>query len=151
LCKICDYFKNGYRKNDEENFKKLVAENVSLRRLEIFFKALNYPVQKDTIRKHILHMETSVKEQRETEKSLKKEETKGTVNKIKDFFIRPDLPVPSKVECTHLNSRKTWNLATETVDEYCSSCGKLLGSYSPEEARSNPDRDSWLYRGLRRR
>jgi len=151
-CRICEFFQKPYRQSEKETFNKLVREGVSLRRLEVFFQALNLKVKKDAINSH-LHkcMSTEVSTQREIEKETKKEGIRRIGKRVKDFLIKPDLP---KIEeCSHTVTVHYFDVSSEMVITECKLCGKILGSQDPERSELERDRDPRnlvIYRSLRK-
>jgi hypothetical protein len=147
-CRICSFFEKPYRRSEKETFEKLVRENVSLRRLEIFFTALNLRVKKDAIASHIHKcMGIEVEQQRAAEKNIKK--GIEAIKKIKDWFITPEPPMLP--ECRHLRAYRFFDVGNEVVVEKCLDCGKILGSYSLERGQVQDHyKNLRIYEALRR-
>jgi hypothetical protein len=119
-----------------------------MRTLSFLLKSYGLDCSKDTINKHIkVCMGAEVPVQRTIEKDLKKET--GVLGKLRSFFPRPELPEPEK-KCSHLRTQTWADVANENLVCQCLDCKKVLGSSPMEGVRSNPNRDSWLYRSLRR-
>jgi len=149
-CRICQFFGKPYRQNEKETFEKLVREGTSLRRLEVFFQALNLKVRKDAISNHIKKcMNLEVSEQRRIEKELARE--KGFGQKVKGFFIRlkedPILPA----ECPHTNTENFFDLGSERVLTRCRKCGEIFsGSFGPHKKKTKKRNDLLILESLRK-
>lgn len=151
-CRICQFFRKPYRRSEKEIFEKLVREGTSLRRLEVFFQALNLKVRKDAINSHIHNcMSVEASTQRQIEKGIKREGLKSMGKKLTGFFI-PKKETPTFPEsCPHTQTISFFDLRSERVLTKCKMCGKLLtGSADPHEKPKNRRRDLIIYGSLRK-
>lgn len=150
-CRICKFFDKPYRQNEKRIFEKLVREGKSLRKLETFFEALSVKANKDTIARHIRHMNLDVSTQRRIEKQLKKEKTSKGIRRIgkrvKELFIRPTEVIE---ECPHTVCIPFYDIASEQVYPMCRKCGKILGRGRDPHESENKRRNLEIYRRLRR-
>ena len=153
-CKICRFFEKPYRKSEQMTFEKLAREGCSLRKLEIFFLALNFKANKDSINKHIkVCMGVDVSTQRIIEKDIKREGIRGIPRRVKEFFIRPTEIIPKG--CPHSVTIPFYDVASEQVYARCQRCGEVLkGSIDPheiEKRKKKDPRNKILYWSLSRR
>ena len=150
-CRICRFFGKPYRQSEKETFEKLVREGTSLRRLEVFFLALNLKVRKDAISNHIKKcMSLEVSEQRTIEKEIQK--GKVTIGqKVKGFFIRPKEEPIIPTECPHTVTIPFFDLSSERVRVRCRQCGKVLsGSVDPHKKQKRRRKDLIVYGSLKK-
>ncbi len=152
FCRICQFFHKPYRQSEKETFEKLVREGTSLRRLEVFFQALNLKVRKDAISNHIkkcLNLEIS--EQRRIEKELAKGRgLSGVGRKLGGFFIRPKEDPILATECPHAYTENFFDLKSERVLTRCKKCGEILsGNFDPHKEKTKRKNNLLLWESLR--
>ena len=150
-CRICQFFRKPYRQSEKEIFEKLVREGTSLRRLEVFFQALNLRVRKDAISNHIKKcMNLEVSEQRRIEKELAKEKgLRELGRKISGFFIKPKLEeLPKK--CPHTATTSFQSFHDGNIYTKCLECGKILGSFDPHSKKTKRKNDLLILESLRK-
>ncbi|NIO37387.1 hypothetical protein GTO27_06755 [Candidatus Bathyarchaeota archaeon] len=140
----------SYRQSEKETFEKLVREGTSLRRLEVFFQALNLKVKKDAINSHIhscMNIEAST--QREIEKGIKRGSLKSVGRKLGGFFIKPKEEPQIPKACSHEVTEPFFDLCSEKVRVRCRQCGKVLpGSADPDKKQKRRRRDLIIYGSL---
>jgi len=152
-CRICRFFqKYPYKLSEKELFEKKCREGTSLRKLELLLEAYGLKAKKDLIAKHIkVCMNVQVAQQREIEKEIKKKGIRAVGQKLRQFFVKPELP--KTLECEHLRTTQFFDMGREEVFIKCLDCGKILGSYDPEENERRMERDPRnviLYNALRK-
>lgn len=157
-CKICEFWrKYPYRLNDRLFFEKKCREGLSLRKLELLLESYGIIAKKDLISKHIRAcMNVQVSQQREIEKGIKREGIKVIGQKLRGFFIRPELPILPKT-CEHRRTRYSFdhNYSSRTSDGLvwiiCLDCGEVVKKFDPQEHEERMKRDPRnrkIYRSL---
>lgn len=153
-CRICQFWeKYPYRVSERELFDKKCREGTSLRRLELLLEAYGLKAKKDLIRKHIQTcMNAQAKEQREIEKSIKKDGIKAIHRKIKSFFVKQEEP---KWLCSHTLTEVFFSLPHERLFVRCKVCGELLTPYGIdaedlEKRQQNDPRNLVILKSLRK-
>ena len=147
-CKICLFFRKA--PYYEDVFKKEVAEGSSLRNLQSFLKGQGLEVSLKTISSHFRHMNAQVMAIIKHETSLR-QKVKKKLDAVPKFFTKtPKVPITS--ECEHKATERRFNMFTEKIEEYCLSCGELVGSYSIERAETQSRyKNQRIYKSLMRR
>jgi len=151
-CRICQFFRKPYRSSEKETFQKLVREGCSLRRLEVFFQALNLKVRKDAINSHIHNcMSIEASTQRQIEKGIKREGLKSISRKLGGFFIPKKEEPMIPTECPHTVTIPFFDLSSERVHVRCRQCGKVLyGSADPHKKQKRRRKDLIVYGSLKK-
>jgi len=121
-------------------FYAKIREGLSLRHLQTWLEANGCKVSVATLSNYVKTLDLEIRKQRELERNLKKK-SPSAINKVREFFSSLTGETFTPIGCEHKVTERFFDMASEKVCIKCSSCGKLLASYDPEEHEKRMEKD----------